>query len=124
MTRGWRSSLRDVDTEKPLPALWKEFDSLSKLTDAGYPRREFQHPVGCNGDSYGRTIPWNGSRSWCQDEGHVPLFDRELVPQFARFVAACEMTADQGRAGPCQRCAISHLPAEAMHRLGAKATSC
>ncbi len=82
-------SLAGVDTEKPLPALWKEFDTLVD--------RPMLVIRGANSDILSaETVEAMAARHVGMevvevlDQGHVPLFESELVLQVARFVAACE----------------------------------
>jgi pimeloyl-ACP methyl ester carboxylesterase len=83
-------SLQDVDTEKPLPALWKEFDSLTKLpmlvirgensnvlSDATVTAMAAHHP-----GMQSIVVP---------GEGHVPFLAGELVAEISRFVACCDV---------------------------------
>ncbi len=82
-------SLRDVDTEKPLPALWKEFDLLGKLpmlvirgensnilSAATVTAMAAHHP-----GMQSIVVP---------GEGHVPFLAGELVAEISRFVACCD----------------------------------
>jgi pimeloyl-ACP methyl ester carboxylesterase len=82
-------SLAGVDTEKPLPALWKEFDTIVD--------RPMLVIRGANSDILSaETVEAMAARHpgmevvEVPDQGHVPLFESELVLQVARFVAACE----------------------------------
>jgi pimeloyl-ACP methyl ester carboxylesterase len=82
-------SLAGVDTEKPLPVLWKEFDTIVD--------RPMLVIRGANSDILSaETVEAMAARHpgmevvEVPDQGHVPLFESELVQQVARFVAACE----------------------------------
>jgi pimeloyl-ACP methyl ester carboxylesterase len=81
--------LAGVDTEKPLPDLWKEFDSLANV------------PIlvirGANSDILSAaTVDAMATRHpglqviVVPDEGHVPSFDGNLVAASAQFVASCD----------------------------------
>jgi pimeloyl-ACP methyl ester carboxylesterase len=104
--RGWREehgelrptydirladTLTDVDVEKPLPALWKEFDSLAAL-----PMLVIR---GQNSDilSASTTTEMAAHHPGMQimvvpDEGHVPALTGNVVTTVAQFVAACDST--------------------------------
>jgi pimeloyl-ACP methyl ester carboxylesterase len=87
-------TLTDVDTEKPLPALWKEFDSLANLPmlvirgensdilSAATLAAMAEHHPGMQSI----VVP---------DEGHVPGLAGELVAEIARFVASCDAASRQ-----------------------------
>ena len=81
--------LAGVDTEKPLPAMWKEFDSLLRV-----PMLVIR---GANSDILSvETVEAMAAHHpgmevvEVPDQGHVPLFEGELVLQVNRFVAGCE----------------------------------
>jgi pimeloyl-ACP methyl ester carboxylesterase len=81
--------LAGIDTEKPLPALWKEFDTL-----AAVPMLVIR---GANSDILSaETVEAMAARhSGMQiivvpDEGHVPLLAGDIVASVAQFVAACD----------------------------------
>jgi pimeloyl-ACP methyl ester carboxylesterase len=82
-------TLADLDTEKPSPALWKEFDSLAKLpmlvirgensnilSAATVTAMAARHP-----GMQSITVP---------AEGHVPILAGGLVAEISRFVACCD----------------------------------
>jgi pimeloyl-ACP methyl ester carboxylesterase len=82
-------TLADVDTEKPLPALWKEFDSLARLpmlvirgensnilSAATVTAMAAHHP-----GMQSIVVP---------NEGHVPILVGQLVAEISRFVACCD----------------------------------
>jgi pimeloyl-ACP methyl ester carboxylesterase len=83
-------TLSDVDIERPLPALWNEFDTLARV------------PVlvirGANSDILaaatvtGMHTHHPGLKSIeVADQGHVPLLDgNDLLPDVMRFIASCE----------------------------------
>jgi pimeloyl-ACP methyl ester carboxylesterase len=83
-------TLTDVDIERPLPALWNEFDTLARV------------PVlvihGTNSDILAAATVTAmhthhpGLKSIeVADQGHVPLLDgNDLLPDVMRFIASCE----------------------------------
>jgi pimeloyl-ACP methyl ester carboxylesterase len=87
-------TLVDVDASKPLPALWKEFDSL-----AGKPILVIR---GSNSDILSAaTVATmaihhpNLQTIEVADEGHVPsLDDSGLIAEICRFVALCDNRVD------------------------------
>ncbi|HEX4408465.1 MAG TPA: alpha/beta hydrolase [Xanthobacteraceae bacterium] len=83
------STLGDVDSEKPLPSMWNEFDALKQV------------PVmvirGANSDLLSvETVNEMRSRYpgleviEVPDQGHVPLFDSLTIPAIVAFVAHCD----------------------------------
>jgi pimeloyl-ACP methyl ester carboxylesterase len=83
-------TLSDVDIERPLPALWNEFDTLARV------------PVlvihGTNSDILAAATVTAmhthhpGLKSIeVLDQGHVPVLDgNDLLPDVMRFIALCE----------------------------------
>ncbi len=83
--------LAGVDTEKPLPALWKEFDAL-----VGVPMLVIR---GANSDILSaETVEAMAARHpgmqivVVPDEGHVPVLAGDIVTTVAQFVTACDNT--------------------------------
>ena len=81
--------LAGVDTEKPMPALWKEFDSLVRV-----PMLVIR---GANSDilSAGTVEAMAARHPGMQitivpDEGHVPLLAGDIVTTVAQFVTTCD----------------------------------
>jgi pimeloyl-ACP methyl ester carboxylesterase len=90
-------TLAEVDIERPLPPLWPQFDALKRV------------PVlvirGANSDILSpETVAAMRERHPTMeaievaDQGHVPLFDEELIGRVAAFVAECDQAA--GLCGP------------------------
>jgi pimeloyl-ACP methyl ester carboxylesterase len=84
-------TLADIDIERPLPPLWNEFDSLRRM-----PLMVIR---GANSDLLSAaTVDAMVARHpgmevvEVADQGHVPLFEGELLVRVARFVATCETT--------------------------------
>jgi pimeloyl-ACP methyl ester carboxylesterase len=82
-------ALADVDLEKPLPPLWKEFDAL-----AGVPILVIR---GATSDILSTaTVDAMAARHpglqfiEVPNQGHVPELDGELAAKVARFVASCD----------------------------------
>jgi pimeloyl-ACP methyl ester carboxylesterase len=83
--------LAGVDTEKPLPALWKEFDALVRV-----PMLVIR---GANSDILSaETVEGMAARHpgmqivVVPDEGHVPVLAGDIVTTVAQFVTACDNT--------------------------------
>jgi pimeloyl-ACP methyl ester carboxylesterase len=83
--------LAGIDTEKPLPALWKEFDALVRV-----PMLVIR---GANSDILSaETVETMAARHpgmqviVVPDEGHVPVLAGDIVTAVAQFVAACDST--------------------------------
>ena len=83
--------LAGVDTEKPLPALWKEFDAL-----VGVPMLVIR---GANSDILSaETVEAMAARHpgmqivVVPDEGHVPVLAGDIVTTVAQFATACDNT--------------------------------
>ena len=83
--------LAGVDTEKPLPALWKEFDAL-----VGVPMLVIR---GANSDILSaETVEAMAARHpgmqfiVVPDEGHVPVLAGYIVTKVAQFATACDNT--------------------------------
>jgi pimeloyl-ACP methyl ester carboxylesterase len=82
--------LRDVDIERPLPPLWKDFDSLALV-----PMLIIR---GANSDllSPATFEAMRARRSQCEtlvvpDQGHAPLLtDDETISRIGVFVRFCE----------------------------------
>jgi pimeloyl-ACP methyl ester carboxylesterase len=86
-------TLAEIDIERPLPAMWNEFDALSRV------------PVlvihGANSDILGAdTVAAMGARHpgmeviEVPDQGHVPLLDsKDLIGRIAEFVDRCDAAA-------------------------------
>jgi pimeloyl-ACP methyl ester carboxylesterase len=86
--------LAGVDVEKPLPALWKEFDALVDV-----PMLVIR---GANSDilSAGTVEAMVARHPGIQvivvpDEGHVPSLDGALVSEISRFVGSCDGLSQQ-----------------------------
>jgi len=84
-------SLAGVDTEKPLPALWKEFDALVRV-----PMLVIR---GANSDILSaETVEAMAARHpgmqivVVPDEGHVPVLAGDIVTKVAQFATACDNT--------------------------------
>jgi pimeloyl-ACP methyl ester carboxylesterase len=82
-------TLAEVDIERPLPAMWNEFEALSRV------------PVlvmrGANSDILSaETVAAMGARHPAMevivvpDQGHVPSFDSDTIPAIAAFVVKCD----------------------------------
>jgi pimeloyl-ACP methyl ester carboxylesterase len=86
------ATLAEVDTDKPLPSMWKEFDAL-----AGVPMMVVR---GANSDilSPATLAAMQARHPRMQsievpDQGHAPLLaEPEVIGKIAAFVAACEPT--------------------------------
>jgi pimeloyl-ACP methyl ester carboxylesterase len=83
--------LAGVDTEKPLPAMWKEFDSLVRV-----PMLVIR---GANSDILSaETVEAMAAHhlgmqiTVVPDEGHVPVLAGDIVTAVAQFVTACDNT--------------------------------
>jgi pimeloyl-ACP methyl ester carboxylesterase len=84
--------LRDVDIERPLPPLWKEFDSLAPV-----PMLIIR---GANSDllSPATFEAMRARRTQCEtlvvpDQGHAPLLaDDETISHIGAFVRSCEQS--------------------------------
>jgi len=89
--------LRDVDIEQPLPALWKEFDSLADV-----PMLIIR---GANSDllSPATVEAMQARRRQLEtlvvpDQGHAPLLtDNETISRIAAFVRSCEQSDGTAR---------------------------
>jgi pimeloyl-ACP methyl ester carboxylesterase len=82
-------TLADIDTEKALPALWKEFDSLTKLPMLVI-RGENSNILSA-ATVTAMAVHHPGMRSIVvPGEGHVPILAGELVAEISRFVACCD----------------------------------
>jgi pimeloyl-ACP methyl ester carboxylesterase len=82
-------TLAAFDIERPLPPMWNEFDSLSRV-----PLLVIR---GANSDILSSaTVSAMAARHTgmeqveVADQGHVPLFDRELCSRIAEFAAHCD----------------------------------
>ena len=85
-------ALRDVDIERPLPALWEQFDSLADV------------PLliirGANSDllSAATVEAMRARRRQCEvlvvpDQGHAPLLtDEKTIARIGAFVRSCEQS--------------------------------
>jgi pimeloyl-ACP methyl ester carboxylesterase len=83
--------LDGVDTEKPLPAMWKEFDALVRV--------QMLVIRGANSDILSaETVEAMAARHpgmqviVVPDEGHVPALAGDIVTAVAQFVTACDNT--------------------------------
>jgi pimeloyl-ACP methyl ester carboxylesterase len=82
-------TLKDVDIERALPPLWKEFDSLARM-----PMLIIR---GANSDvlSHATFEAMRARRRHCEavvvpDQGHAPLLtDNEMIGRIGAFVAGC-----------------------------------
>ena len=89
--------LRDVDIEQPMPALWKEFDSLADV-----PMLIIR---GANSDllSPATVEAMQARRRQLEtlvvpDQGHAPLLtDNETISRIAAFVRSCEQSDGTAR---------------------------
>lgn len=103
-------ALTEIDIERPLPAMWNEFDALARV------------PMllihGVNSDILSTdTITAMQARHpgmeviEVPDEGHVPLLDGdELIGRIARFVETCDPTSHSAAAyAKCQDAGEQHL---------------
>jgi pimeloyl-ACP methyl ester carboxylesterase len=91
---GIGNALAGIDIERPMPAMWHEFDAL-----AGLPMLVVR---GANSDILSAaTVAAMAARREkmdvieVADQGHAPLLEGELVRQIVRFVENCE-TASRG----------------------------
>lgn len=88
-------TLNDVDIERPLPPLWKEFDALARvpllvirgansdiLSTATVDAMRARHP--------------NLESIEVADQGHVPVLEDELIGRIVAFVERCEQTLNKG----------------------------
>jgi pimeloyl-ACP methyl ester carboxylesterase len=87
------NTLTEIDIERPLPALWNEFDALARV------------PIllirGANSDilSAGTVTAMQAHHPDMEvievpDEGHVPLLDSaELIGRIAKFIETCDPAA-------------------------------
>jgi pimeloyl-ACP methyl ester carboxylesterase len=90
-------ALRDTDIERPLPALWEQFDSLSDV-----PMLIIR---GANSDllSAATVEAMRARRRQCEtlvvpDQGHAPLLtDNETISRIAAFVRSCERSDGTAR---------------------------
>src|SRR5579883_242541 len=89
-------TLAEVDIERPLPPLWPQFEALKRV-----PLLVIR---GANSDILSpETVAAMRERHPSMevievpDQGHVPLFDEDLIGRVAAFVGACDETA--GRSG-------------------------
>jgi pimeloyl-ACP methyl ester carboxylesterase len=92
-------TLAEVDIERPLPAMWNEFDALSRV------------PIlvirGANSDILSAaTVTAMQARHPTMesieiaDQGHVPLLDgADLIRRVAEFVAGCDARANHPEIG-------------------------
>jgi len=86
--------LRDVDIERALPPLWKEFDSLARV-----PMLIIR---GANSDVLSTTTfeAMRTRRRLCEalvvpDQGHAPLLtDDDTIARIGAFVSSCEPQSD------------------------------
>jgi pimeloyl-ACP methyl ester carboxylesterase len=88
---GIARALAGIDIERPMPALWNEFDAL-----AAVPMLVIR---GANSDmlSAATVEAMRARRTQMQvievaDQGHAPVLDGELVGQIVNFVAECEVS--------------------------------
>jgi pimeloyl-ACP methyl ester carboxylesterase len=86
---GIARALAGIDVERPMPALWNEFDALADV-----PMLVIR---GANSDMLSaatvaamRARRKNMELIEVPDQGHAPLLDGELVRQIVSFVEACE----------------------------------
>lgn len=92
-----RETLKDVDPERPLPAMWAQFDAL-----AGVPLMAIR---GANSDILStQTLQAMKTRRQdletveVADQGHPPLLEGDLISQIADFVRqCCTRSATSGR---------------------------
>jgi pimeloyl-ACP methyl ester carboxylesterase len=93
-------ALRDVDIERPLPALWQQFDSLADV-----PMLIIR---GANSDLLSPTTfeAMRTRRRQCEtlvvpDQGHAPLLtDDETISRIGTFVRFCEHPEAAARQNP------------------------
>jgi pimeloyl-ACP methyl ester carboxylesterase len=86
-------ALRDVDIERPLPPLWKEFDSLAPVP--------LMIIRGANSDllSPATFEAMQARRTQCEalvvpDQGHAPLLtDAETISRIGAFILSCDSAA-------------------------------
>jgi len=82
-------TLAEFDIERPLPEMWNEFDALARV------------PIlvirGANSDilSAATVTAMRGRHPGMEtievaDQGHVPLFEGDVIARIAEFVAECE----------------------------------
>lgn len=94
-------TLAEVDIERPLPAMWNEFDALIRV------------PVmvirGANSDLLSvETVNEMQARHpgleivEVPDQGHVPLFDTQTIPAVAAFIATCDARIGRNDDAPRQ----------------------
>jgi pimeloyl-ACP methyl ester carboxylesterase len=86
---GIARALAGIDVEKPMPALWNEFDAL-----AGVPMLVIR---GANSDmlSAATVAAMRGRRATLDvievpDQGHAPILEGDLVRRIVRFVESCD----------------------------------
>jgi pimeloyl-ACP methyl ester carboxylesterase len=91
---GIARALAGIDIERPMPALWNEFDAL-----AGVPMLVIR---GANSDmlSAATVAAMRARRTQMEllevaDQGHAPLLEGELVDQIVKFVEGCEAAGSQ-----------------------------
>jgi pimeloyl-ACP methyl ester carboxylesterase len=98
---GIARALAGIDVERPMPALWHEFDAL-----AGVPMLVIR---GANSDllSPATVAAMRARRTEMDlievaDQGHAPLLEGELVRRIAGFVEHCETVRRGAPAAPPQ----------------------
>ena len=89
-------TLAGIDMERPLPPMWNEFETLSRV-----PLLVIR---GANSDILSAaTVDAMAARHpgmqviEVPDQGHVPLLDGDLIGQIKQFVAQCERKPAVGR---------------------------
>jgi pimeloyl-ACP methyl ester carboxylesterase len=82
-------TLADIDIERPLPPLWKEFDSLVRVPMLVIRGRNSDILSVATVEAMAAHHPGMQSVEM-PDQGHVPALEGDLIATVAQFVAACD----------------------------------
>ena len=82
-------TLADSDIERPLPPLWKEFDSLARVPMLVIRGRNSDILSVATVEAMAAHHPGMQSVE-VPDQGHVPALEGDLIATVAQFVTACD----------------------------------
>ena len=91
-------TLAEFDIERPLPAMWNEFDALVARAGSGHPRRQFRHSFGRDGrPPCTRVTPaWSSSKSRTRAMFRSSIA-RISIDRIVEFVGRCDAVASRSQ---------------------------